>query len=269
MLNSHPNRDELTGQIGTLQSQLMQLDGLRAEASTGTLTQLAALQVGVAVSVGAAHNVTAHATSSAAVEAFQSVIVMSQEQMIALERDHRHHSEQFQQFESDMFTRIDALAAVNGVDVSGFHEKQRQLQAEYNEAKARGDLAGMLEADALRTNSLRVGLEHVGASPAEIDAAREQEEAAQQRYLDQTAIEARREAEQQGMSADAVKEHVAVAVAEADAGLEERKARYAEKTASKFEASFDKPKFAVTEATEADAPLPTPHDQQPTAEVQL
>jgi len=168
LLNAHPNREELASQITALQSQLMQLDGLRQEAITGNMTQLAALQVGVSISVGSAQNLTSQVTSTAAVESFQSVMLMSQEQMFVLEQHHWQQTEYLQQFESDMFERIDELAAANGADVSAFHENQRRLQAEYEEARARGDLAGMLKADALRATNLRIGLEQAGASEAEI-----------------------------------------------------------------------------------------------------
>jgi hypothetical protein len=77
LLNAHPNREELASQISALQSQLMQLDGLRQEAITGNITQLAALQVGVSISVGSAQNLTSQMTSAAAVESFQSVMMMS------------------------------------------------------------------------------------------------------------------------------------------------------------------------------------------------
>jgi hypothetical protein len=137
-----------------------------------------------------------------------------------------------------MFTRIDELAAANGADVSAFHENQKRLQAEYEEARARGDLAGMLEADARRATNVRIGLEQAGASEAEIQAAREQEEATERAYLEQTAIEARREAEQQGMSAEEVGEHVAGAVSAADVGLDERRSSYAASRDEQFESAF-------------------------------
>jgi phage tail tape-measure protein len=95
LLNAHPNREELASQITALQSQLMQLDGLRMEASTGNMTQLAALQVGVTISVGAAQNLTSHVASATVVESFQSVMVMSHEQMAVLEQ---HHWQQTQYF---------------------------------------------------------------------------------------------------------------------------------------------------------------------------
>ena len=268
LLNAHPDREEMASQVNALRSQLSQLDGLRMEASTGNMMQLSALQVGVTVSIGAVQNLTAHVASAAAVESFQSVMMMNHEQMAAREQTHWRQSEQFQQFESDMFTRLDALAAANGMDASAYHQRQRQLEAEYEAAKARGDLAGMLEADALRATNLRIGLEEAGASEAEIRKAREQEEATERSYLQQTAIEARREAEQQGMSVDAVSSHVAGAVAQADAGLEERKENYADRNAARFQASFEKPGFEVAEATEAAPPLSTPNDQK-SAVVQL
>lgn len=273
LLNAHPNREELASQINALQSQLSQLDGLRQEATTGNLTQLAALQVGVTLSAGTVQNLTAHVISTAAVESFQSVMLMSQEQMAALEQNHWQQTEHFQQFENSMFARLDELAAANGVDVSAFHENQRKLQAEYEEAKAKGDLAGMLRADALRATNLRVGLEQAGASEAEIQAAREQEEAARKAYLEQTAIEARREAEQQGMSAEAVKEHVAGAVAQADTGLEDDKAELTDRATGIAESILsnlsEEQGYEVAEATEAAPPLSTPNNRETEIVVQL
>jgi hypothetical protein len=274
LLNAHPNREELASQITALQSQLMQLDGLRQEAITGNMTQLAALQVGVTISVGATQNLTSQVTSAAAVESFQSVMIMSYEQMAVLEQHHWQQTEYFQQFEADMSARIDELAAANGVDMSTFHANQRRLEAEYEDARARGDLAGMLKADALRATNVRIGLEQAGASEAEIQAAREQEKATQKAYLNQTAIEARREAEQQGMSADAVKDHVAGAVAQADAGLDGARAELIAETPSLI---LDAPQegfgfgqsYEVAEANEVTAPLPTPEHRESEVVVQL
>ena len=271
LLNAHPNREELASQITALQSQLMQLDGLRQEAITGNMTQLAALQVGVSISVGSAQNLTSQVTSAAAVENFQSVMIMSHEQMAVLEQHHWQQTEYFQQFEFTMSTRIDELASANGVDVSAFHENQRRLQAEYEEARARGDLAGMLEADALRATNVRIGLEQVGASEAEIQAAREQEEATERAYLNQTAIEARREAEQQGMSAEEVGEHVAGAVAQADAGLDERRNEIsANATEIDFGVSLQVTEgFEVVEVIEAAPPIATPDNREMETVAQL
>jgi hypothetical protein len=143
------------------------------------------------------------------------------------------------------------------------------------EARARGDLARMLEIDALRATNVRIGLEQAGASEAEIQAAREQEKATQKAYLNQTAIEARREAEQQGMSADAVKDHVAGAVAQADAGLDkcrdllDERFGIPERPTQTFENTFEETRFEVAEANEAAPPLSTPVVTSPEEALQL
>lgn len=104
-----------------------------------------------------------------------------------------------------------------------------------------------------------MGLEGVGASEAEIEAAKKQEDAAQKRYLDQTAIDARREAEAQGMNKEAVEDHVLSSVAQADAQLEKRmEALDSELGLSE---AVEAPKFEVAEVAESSPPSPTPKGQ--------
>lgn len=259
-LMAMPNRAEFAQQINAVQGQLSQLDGIRGQAATGTLAQLSALQVGLSFAVASVQIAATSQITMAGNAAHQSIMLMSQDQLAALEQDHAAQSAQFQSFEADMFARIDALAAANGVDASAFHARQRQLLTEYEEAKARGDLAGMLEADALRATNVLQGLEEVGASQAEIDAAREQEQAAQDAYLDQTAIDARREAEAKGMSVEAAQEHVAGEVAQAGAGLEERKEEYGNSRAAQFQNAFKEAGFEVETVAENAPPSQTPRD---------
>jgi hypothetical protein len=217
-----PNRAEVAEQIAELQGQLSQLDGMRGQAATGNLVQLSALQVGMTVTMGAIQNQMNSVAMSAGARVSQSVMLMTHIEMEAMTQAYAEQSAQFQSFEAEMFARIDALAAENGVDVAAFHERQRQLLAEYEKARARGDLRGMLEADALRATNVRIGLEEVGATPAEIAAARQQEQAAQDAYLGQTAIEARQAAEEQGLSADDVAAQVEAEVAEAESRVKQR-----------------------------------------------
>ena len=267
LLKAHPNTELLSDQIGALEEQLAQLDGLSHQARTGNIAQLSALQAAVPVVATTSQALIAQVSSSSAIESVLSIMELTSDQMAAREQAHWQQTQHFQQFEAEMFGRIDELARAKGLDVSAFHETQEALQAEYEVARAKGDLATMLRLDALRATNVRMGLEQVGATEAEIQAAREQERATERGYLDQIAIEARREAEGHGLSPDDTAADVAAAVGRADAELDDEREALIAETASlildvpQSDAGFSQI-YEVMEAKEVAAPMPTPERRE-------
>lgn len=257
---------ELSALTQELQSTLSRLEAQRSTIGSATGSQLAALQVTLPLTTGNIAANAAQVTHHARGEAVHIVMEMTLEQLAELEQRHIEASERFQTFEANYLDRMNAWAEESGVDISGFKDRRAQLTAEYEEAKRRGDLLGMAEADALRATNLREGLEAVGAPQDVIDQARKEEAAREKDYLQQAGIEARREAEQQGMNPKEVEFHVSAAVEQADTKLDDRRAESLDELPNLMVAEEPEMQpYEVAETTEATAPLPTPNNGQPVA----
>lgn len=229
-LENHARAHELdvSDTLAPLKSSSTSLAILRAMAGTADRATLAGISAAVAPTIAAVQREIADTRAQTGYQSGAMLHEMQESAVTALEMKLSAEAADFRRYEESNRDRIEDLAATNGVDLSSYRAIRKDLLTDRALAMAKGDRAGQYKADYLLAVNSRVAGERVGMTPEEIARARAEEEAALQRYLLQSEIAAKREAEKLGLAGDAAKDHIAAARAAAEAEAREAARKLAE-----------------------------------------
>jgi len=167
--NQHEN--ELTDQIGALEGQLSFLDAQMMSANTATLASLISIQTALPRTISATALNTSQTMAHASFEGSHHIMEMTTDKIAAMDRYYATESAEFRAYEQRSFSRVEQLASANGVDIAAYRETRARHQADYEEAKQRGDTYAMAGAEAGTAYNNVFALKSVGANDAELDEA--------------------------------------------------------------------------------------------------
>jgi hypothetical protein len=199
--------DELAEQIGTLESLLASIDLSINAAVMGNAAQISAINVPAIAST--VQGTLSHVSAAAEYQTAHHFAEMTHAKIETMHAQHDNQAQAFARYERQSASRIEELAAANGTDLSGWRTSRDELLDERDEARKSGDRLRYFQADALLAHNNVYGLVKADAPQAEIDEAREQATAAEQRYLDEVRLRAVKEARAQGMTKEETVEHIA------------------------------------------------------------
>ncbi len=173
-LKRSQHENEQADQIGALEAQLSFLDAQMMSANTATLASLISIQTALPRTMSATASSMSQTMAHASFEGSHHIMEMTTDKIAAMDRYYAAESAQFRAYEQRSFSRVEQLAAANGVDIAAYRETRTRYQADFEEAKRRGDTVAMAYAEAGTAYNNVFALKSVGAPDAELNEAMEE-----------------------------------------------------------------------------------------------
>lgn len=205
----------------TLDTKLAMISAMRAGLAAGIPLSSQAIQASMA-------EITTNATAHQAKDQKGINIAAALGEIAARESDLAREAEDFRNYEAQSYAAIQASAAAQGIDITDIEAERDKLIKDRDAAIAAGDTLGGYKADVGLAQTNIDGLDAVGASDTDKQAAQDQRDQAYARYLEQVELEAQRKANEIGLSGDHAQNYITASVITAKEELDTQQERIAQ-----------------------------------------